>query len=164
MTESAPRPPRDLAFWVATFFGSGLAPGMPGTVGSLASLLVWAPLVWFEVPWWVRLVAAVAFFAIGVPATARTAKALGKDDPKEVVIDEVVGQGLALLLAASSVLSLVVGFALFRFFDILKPWPVSWADRRHDAVGVMLDDVLAGLYALALLTAAERWLFVLLPG
>jgi phosphatidylglycerophosphatase A len=152
-------PSRDLAFWVATVFGSGLLPKVPGTWGSLASLVLWAPLVMWQVPWWARLAIAALWFLVGVPATAKTSAALGKDDPKEVVVDELVGQGIALALAGPFVGNVVLGFVLFRVFDIAKPWPVSWADKRHDAFGVMFDDVLAGVYALGVLTAVEVWLW-----
>lgn len=158
-----PAPHRGPAFWLATWFGSGLFPKAPGTMGSLASLVVWAPLVLWGAPWWVRLGLAFAIFAVGVPVSTAAARALGKDDPKEVVIDEVAGQGVALALAAPLGLSVLLGFALFRLFDIAKPPPVGTADRHlHGGLGIMVDDMLAGGYALALLFVAERWLYPLL--
>lgn len=152
------RPSRGPAFWLATFFGAGLLPKAPGTWGSLASLAIWAPLVLFSVPEWLRVLLAVVVFLIGIPASTRAAAVLGKDDPKEVVIDEVAGQGLALALAAPSVASIVLGFALFRLFDVKKPWLVGWADRElHGGLGIMADDMIAGALALVVLTAFERW-------
>jgi phosphatidylglycerophosphatase A len=157
-TASDARPPRSAAFWLATWFGSGLLPKAPGTWGTIASLFLWAPMVMLETPWWARLLTSLAIFAIGVPVSTKVAKEVGKDDPKEVVIDEVAGQGLAYVLAAPTVTSLVVGFALFRFFDIKKPWPVGWADRNlHEGTGIMVDDMLAGAWALGLLFALERY-------
>jgi len=148
---------RDLWFWLAVFFGSGLAPKAPGTAGSLASLVVWAPMVLAPVDAWVRVVAALAFFLVGIVAADRAAKVLQNPDPKEVVIDEVAGQGLALALAGPTVASVVVGFALFRLFDVWKPWPIRVADRRiKGGLGIMLDDVLAGVIACACLTGLER--------
>jgi phosphatidylglycerophosphatase A len=81
----------------------------------------------------------------------------GEEDPGWIVIDEVVGQGLTLLLTPPDLLNYAAGFALFRLFDIKKPWPVSWADQQiKGGLGIMLDDVLAGIYALALLTLLQR--------
>lgn len=162
MADDAPEPSapsRPLAFWLATFFGSGLFPKAPGTAGSVASLVLWAPLVWLETPWWVRLGLAVLIFAVGIPVSTRTAELLGKDDPKEVVIDEVAGQGVALCLAGPTVVGVLLGFALFRVFDIAKPPPVGTADKRlHGGLGIMLDDMIAGAYAVGILTAAEHYL------
>lgn len=74
------------------------------------------------------------------------------EDPGEIVIDEVAGQWVALLAVPAEPLLYLAGFALFRFFDIVKPWPVSWADRAlPGAIGILLDDILAGVYAFALL-------------
>jgi phosphatidylglycerophosphatase A len=133
---------------LATWFGAGLSPRAPGTVGSAASLVLWGPMVLLDAPVLARLSAIVAVFAIGVVAAQRVVDVRG-EDPQIVVIDEVAGMGIALLFPWSSGWYLLVGFILFRFFDILKPWPVSWADRRvGGGFGVMLDDVIAGVYAL----------------
>ena len=140
---------------IGSFFGAGLVPRAPGTVGSLASLVIWAPLCLLDVAWWIRLLVAGALFVLGVIASDRLVVTRG-EDPQVVVMDEVVGMGLALLFA-HTVSALVVGFALFRLFDIWKPWPVRLADRRlKGGFGVMFDDVLAGLYALLGLVLWER--------
>jgi phosphatidylglycerophosphatase A len=150
---------RDMWFWLAVFFGSGLAPKAPGTFGSLASLVVWAPMVLLGVSPWIRVVVALAIFVIGITAASRAAKILDNPDPKEVVIDEVAGQGLALTFASASVWSVVVGFALFRLFDVWKPWPIRVADRRiKGGFGIMLDDVLAGLIAAPLLVGFDIYI------
>jgi phosphatidylglycerophosphatase A len=154
-----PPPPKGsgLALVVATWFGAGLSPRAPGTVGSLFSLVLWGPLVMLEAPWWARAVAAVVVFVVGVAASAVVVKSRG-EDPQVVVIDEVAGMGVTLLLAAPSYTLLVLGFACFRLFDIWKPWPVSWADQQvGGGLGVMLDDVIAGVYAFMLLSILERW-------
>jgi phosphatidylglycerophosphatase A len=153
---------------IGTFCGAGLAPKAPGTVGSLASLVLWAPLVLLGVAWWVRASIALALFVAGTVAADAVVRAEGREDPQKIVMDEVVGMGLTLLFA-HSLASLVAGTVLFRVFDIAKPWPVSLADRRvKGGFGVMLDDVLAAGYALACLLALERWawpaLAVALPG
>jgi phosphatidylglycerophosphatase A len=144
-----------LARIIATFFGAGLSPKAPGTVGSLASLLLWAPLVLGGHPWWVRLVVVGGLFVVGTWASNRMVGALG-EDPQQVVIDEVVGMGLSLLLATTW-LHLVVGTLLFRLFDIWKPGPVGYADKHvKGGLGVMLDDVVAGGMALVV-TMVVSW-------
>mgnify|MGYP001822853993 CR=1 FL=1 len=134
---------------VATWFGSGLLSKAPGTWGSLAALpFAWA-IAWAGGPWLLGL-AAVFVFVIGLWASHLYARALGAEDPGSVVVDEVAGQWLALLPVALSVAYYPLAFIAFRFFDILKPWPVSWLDKHiKGAFGIMADDVMAGLYAAA---------------
>ena len=140
------------AFLLATWGGVGLLPRAPGTWGSLAAL----PVGW--VIWWAAgpiglLIASIAVFIAGIPACSRVAEDLGTEDPGRCVVDEVAGQwltlALAFLLGAPSTLAIwALGFVMFRLFDILKPWPASWADRSvHGGLGVMLDDMIAGIYA-----------------
>lgn len=147
---------------VGTFLGAGLSPKAPGTVGSLASLILWAPLALFDVAWWWRVGLALALFIAGTVAAEAVVRGEGRQDPQHVVIDEVVGMGLTLALA-STWGSLLLGTLLFRVFDITKPWPVSLADRRvKGGFGVMLDDVVAAGYAFGALMLIERlvWPFV----
>ena len=134
---------------LATWFGAGTLRPAPGTWGSLAAaLLAWPILAWLG-HWWL-LAAALAVFALGVWASRLHAERLGQSDPGSIVIDEVAGQWIALLLACPAWHHLLIGFVAFRLFDIVKPWPVSWADRRlKGGFGIMADDVLAGLYAAA---------------
>ena len=142
------------AGWIATAFGAGLSPKAPGTAGSLVALLPW----WFllrDVPPGVYLAALVAGFLLGVWACGVCDRRLGMHDQGALVWDEVIGMWLTLFFAPWQWWWMLVGFALFRLFDIWKPWPVSWADRRvHGGLGVMLDDVVAGLYALIVLQLA----------
>lgn len=148
---------RHPAGWIASGFGSGLIPMAPGTAGSLAALLPWLALR--ELPWPLYLLALLLAFAIGIWACQWTARRLGVEDPGLVVWDEFVGLWIALFAAPAGWAFVLLGFVLFRLFDILKPWPVRWADRRiKGGFGTMLDDVFAGLYALALLQAAA-WLW-----
>ncbi len=142
---------------VTTFFGAGLLKPAPGTWGSLAALPAFyllhitggAPLA---------IAATIIVFFLGWWATARHTEGSADHDPAEIVIDEVAGMWLALIPVSigadhvgANVLALypgwIVAFLGFRFFDILKPWPVSWADRKSTPLGVMLDDVIAGLMA-----------------
>jgi phosphatidylglycerophosphatase A len=144
---------------LATWFGAGLAPRAPGTVGSLASLVLWAPLVMIAAPWWVFVGASIALFALGTKAAQVVVDSDGRQDPQIVVIDEVVGMGLTLALCPPRIWAVVLGFLCFRVFDVVKPWPVSLADRNvKGGFGVMLDDVLAAGYALALTVFLTHWL------
>jgi phosphatidylglycerophosphatase A len=136
---------------VATFFGSGLSPVAPGTVGSLAAL----PLAYFllSVPVGQAMLVIGALFLMGVWASNAIEAALEQHDASLIVIDEVVGQCLVVTLldvflrgAVDTNLLLLLSFIGFRLFDIIKPWPVGWVDRKiGDGVGVMLDDVVAAL-------------------
>lgn len=147
---------RDPAGWIATGFGSGLAPRAPGTVGTLAALLPWLALR--ELPLWGYLVAVLAAFALGVWAAQQVIERLRIEDPGLVVWDEFVGLWIALIAVPDGWAWVVIGFVLFRLFDIAKPWPVSWADTRlKGGFGAMFDDALAGLYALAALQALAWW-------
>mgnify|MGYP006139536463 CR=1 FL=1 len=103
----------------------------------------------------------VIITVIGTIAAEKTAVLLGKEDPKEVVIDEVAGQGIALLFCPLAWQWFLVAFVLFRFFDILKPWPVGWADKNlHGGIGIMADDLIAGAFALGLVQMAA-WIIIL---
>lgn len=157
-TSATPRRPslRQPAILLATWFGSGYLPRMPGTWGSLAAL----PVAWpIHAAWGLPglAVAAVLVFAAGVWASsAYMARSGGGHDPGAIVVDEVAGMWLTLLAAGGGPepLPYLAAFVLFRIFDVAKPWPVSLADRRiGGGLGVMLDDVLAAGYAAAALYA-----------
>ncbi|MFQ5776236.1 MAG: phosphatidylglycerophosphatase A [Kiloniellaceae bacterium] len=141
-----------LSFWhpaslLATWFGSGLLPKMPGTWGSLSALPFAAGLVWLGGPW-TLLAAAAAMFVVGLWASARYAAHLGLPDPGAVVVDEVVGQWLAIVPVALDPPSYATAFLFFRFFDIVKVWPANVLQRRlTGGWGIMADDVVAGAYA-----------------
>ena len=146
---------RHPAGWLATGFGSGLAPRAPGTVGTLVALLPWW--LWLrELPPWHYALVLGCGFALGVWAADRVIAQLGSQDPGVVVWDEFVGLWLALFLAPPGWPWMLTGFAAFRLFDIWKPWPVRWADRAvHGGLGTMLDDLLAGAYAWLALQFAQ---------
>jgi phosphatidylglycerophosphatase A len=148
------------AGWIATGFGSGLSPFAPGTVGSAVALIPWFALRELPLPFVLLLIAAA--FALGVWASNGVIAKLSIDDPGLIVWDEFVGQWIALLPLLWFTRNdawILAAFVLFRLFDIAKPWPVSWADRAiKGGFGVMLDDVLAGLYA-ALVLAIIRSIF-----
>jgi phosphatidylglycerophosphatase A len=148
------------AGWLACGFGSGLTPVAQGTFGSLAALLPWLLLRQLSLPVYVAVL--VIGFIIGVAASNVAGRALGVADHRSVVWDEFIGQWIALLpLLIPACLPaggfawwmLVPGFALFRLFDVWKPWPISWLDRHlKGGMGVMVDDVVAGIFAAAVLT------------
>lgn len=147
--------PRNPVHLIACGFGSGLAPRAPGTFGTLAALPLWYGLQLLSAPWY-WLVLALAF-ALGVYVCGRTARDLGVPDHGALVWDEFVGLWIALALAPPHWLWVAAGFALFRLFDIWKPWPIRWFDRRvPGGLGVMLDDAVAGAGALAVLAALQR--------
>lgn len=132
---------------LATWFGAGYMPKAPGTWGSALALpFAWGILALSGVPG--LLVASLIVFIVGIWASNDYMRRSGKEDPGPVVIDEVVGQWLVLAVAPMEMVWFLAGFALFRLFDIAKPWPVNIMDRRiKGGMGVMLDDVGAGLYA-----------------
>lgn len=139
---------------VATFFGAGrLRPG-PGTWGSLAALLIWLGASSWIAPHaqtlTLALLSALAVL-LGIPAATHVARASGKKDPQFVVIDEVAGQWITLLFVPPSWKTLLVGFILFRGFDILKPPPVRQLERLPEGSGIVLDDVGAGIYGLVVM-------------
>jgi phosphatidylglycerophosphatase A len=148
---------RHPAGWLASGLGVGLIPRAPGTFGSLAALIPWWLWLRHLPPFHYLAFVAIAF-AVGVWASHWLIKKTRIDDPGVVVCDEFVGQWIALALAPSDWRWVAVGFVLFRLFDIAKPWPVGWADRKlHGGFGAMFDDALAGLYALAALQAFVYW-------
>jgi phosphatidylglycerophosphatase A len=137
---------------IATFFGSGLSPLAPGTCGSLATML----LVYFIGPYWraplyIQLIVITLVFLVGIPASGEAEKYFNKKDPGACNIDEVAGQMVTLLLVPHQISLYIAGFFLFRFFDILKPFPIRRLEKIPGGLGIMLDDIMAALYALALL-------------
>ncbi len=138
----------------ATFFGAGLLHPGPGTWGSAATVVLWMLVShWTPLgaqPAAAALLAALAV-AIGIPAATQMSRATGLKDPQFVVIDEVAGQLIAFIAVPVSWKSVLLGFILFRGFDIVKPWPVRWLERLPEGTGIVIDDVGAGLYALAVM-------------
>jgi phosphatidylglycerophosphatase A len=151
---------RRLALVASTWFGTGLSPVAPGTVGTLATLPLVA-LLWWAAPGWVHALVALGVSATAVWAARDARRIWGRDDPSQVVIDEAAGMLVASAFLPPSALALVTSFALFRAADILKPWPVSRLERLPGAWGILLDDLAAGVIAnLAtrlVLWAVEKW-------
>ncbi|MGP1665952.1 MAG: phosphatidylglycerophosphatase A family protein [Rhodanobacter sp.] len=130
------------AGWLACGFGSGLTPVAQGTFGSLAALLPWLLLY---------VLVLLVGFGVGVWACNVASDAIGVADHRSLVWDEFIGQWIALLpllLWPAPWWAIGLGFVLFRVFDVWKPWPISWLDRRvKGGMGVMIDDVVAGIFA-----------------
>ncbi|MGA3015877.1 MAG: phosphatidylglycerophosphatase A [Bryobacteraceae bacterium] len=156
---SGPRPTLTPATLLATWFGCGYCPKAPGTAGSLAALVIAIALHRYLgfTPLHFLLLAAILFLP-AVWAAGVTARASGLEDPQFVVVDEVIGQWIALAGAASlNWKSFLAAFALFRLFDIWKPPPVRQLESLPDGWGINLDDVMAGVYAALVLWAAARF-------
>jgi phosphatidylglycerophosphatase A len=155
--------------WVflAVGLGSGLTPKAQGTSGSLAILLL-VPL-WVWLGFWPSLLLIVLMSVVGIVICDKAARLMGVHDDGRIVWDEFAGQSIALLplvyfseindLTVSSGLWVLAAFGLFRLFDVWKPWPISWLDAKvHGGFGIMLDDLVAGVMAAALL-----WIWIGLP-
>ena len=152
---------RSLSVWIATGLGAGYFPVAPGTAGSVVGLALVVALR--QTPLdsaglGISLAAlAVVVFALGVWAAGKAEKYFGRVDPGQVVIDEVLGQIITFIAAPRiSRVGLIAGFILFRFFDIVKPFPARRAERFPGGWGIMLDDGVAGLYSLIALVILGR--------
>jgi len=145
---------------IATFFHIGYGKPGPGTWASVATVLLWRGLAPYASPNDRQLAAigtAIAVTLFGIPAATRVARALVIKDPSIVVIDEVAGQMIALIGAALDWKSMVAALILFRLLDITKPFPLRRLEHLPEGTGIMLDDVGAGLYALALMQLARHF-------
>ena len=131
---------------IATGFGSGYLPKAPGTWGSAVALpFAYAMSYWGN---YLIFIAVIIGFLVGVIVSDITATSMGEKDPSKIVIDEIIGQWITLLIVPPNVILYLCGFLLFRFFDILKPWPISWVEKKFSGgFGIMIDDVFAACYA-----------------
>jgi len=146
--------PRDIIFHPIHFFslglGSGLSPFAPGTAGTIAAVLLYIPLSTLSL--WAYISVLVVGTLLGIYLCEKTSNTLGGHDHPAIVWDEFLGFWLTMLLAPPGWIWIVIGFVLFRLFDIWKPWPISVIDHKvKGGLGIMLDDLLAGVYALVLL-------------
>jgi len=141
----------------ARVWPAGLSPVAPGTCGSLVAIVL-GPFVFMPLPMWGRVLALLFVLVTGTIASSRAEQILGKKDPSEVVIDEVLGQWIAILpFAVLAWWEYVAAFVLFRFFDILKPWPVRQLEGIGGGFGIMIDDAAAGVYALLCMLLLHFW-------
>jgi phosphatidylglycerophosphatase A len=136
--------------FIATGAYSGFLPKAPGTWGSAVGVLLWLLIGRLDLLPFLFIIAML--FLVGVFSAGAAEKILDRGDPPQVVVDEIVGQLIALIAVPLQPGPVVLSFLLFRFFDILKPFPIGWIDRHlHGGLGIMLDDIVAGLYTLLIL-------------
>jgi phosphatidylglycerophosphatase A len=163
----ARRLPRTPWAWaVGTFLGTGFLKPAPGTWGSIAAVALWLFYAWAVHPSppalrAATLLAALLALVTGIPAASLVERESGGVDPQHVVVDEVAGQWIALLpycgFERADLAHALVGLLLFRIFDITKPWPARQLEKLHGGVGIMLDDVAAGVYALLAGAVLSHW-------
>jgi len=146
---------RDPVLLLAFGLGSGLSPKAPGTAGSLLAILAFPLLALLPLPWYL-LVLAVTIVG-GIWICGRAARTLGVHDHGGIVLDEIAGVWLAMATFPATWPWMVGGFVLFRLFDIVKPWPISVLDRRvHGGLGIMVDDLLAGVFTWLILAGIRE--------
>ncbi|MGR5141747.1 phosphatidylglycerophosphatase A [Photobacterium sp. DNB23_23_1] len=144
--------------FLATGFGSGLSPVIPGTMGTVAAIPLY--LLMAQLPFTAYLVIIVVAALIGITICQKTSDDMGAHDHGSIVWDEFVGFWITMAIApVVSWQWVLAGFVLFRFFDMVKPWPISWLDKHvHGGLGIMVDDILAGFMAMIALWGLGHWL------
>ncbi len=143
--------------FLAFGFGSGLAPKGPGTAGTVVALVLWPLLATLPLHTYIGVVVAASL--LGFYLCGKTAHDMGVHDHPGIVWDEIAGYWLTMTALPASWSWALAGFVLFRLFDIWKPWPIRWLDRQvHGGVGIMVDDLLAGLFAWAILFSVSQWM------
>ncbi|MCZ2723545.1 phosphatidylglycerophosphatase A [Marinomonas sp. 15G1-11] len=148
MADKVPRSVwRNPVHFLAFGLGSGTVDKAPGTFGTLAAIPIYLLMQhWTDLNYLIML---IVTFIVGIYLCDKTSKDLGVHDHSGIVWDEFVGFWITMWMAPEGWLYIIVGFVLFRVFDILKPWPISWLDKKVEGgFGIMIDDVLAGVFAL----------------
>ncbi|MBR9865912.1 MAG: phosphatidylglycerophosphatase A [Oceanospirillales bacterium] len=141
---------RNPVHFLAFGLGSGASPWAPGTAGTIAAIPLFLLIQPLSLAWYASVL--VITFVLGIYLCGKTSEDMGVHDHGGIVWDEFVGYWITMFAAPPGWLWIVIGFVLFRLFDIIKPWPISWADKKvAGGLGIMLDDVLAGLMALVCL-------------
>ena len=137
---------RNPIHFLAFGFGSGAIPFAPGTFGTLVAIPIY--LLMWKLELWLYITIVILLFTVGVGICHKTSRDIGVHDHSGIVWDEIVGFLIVMIAVPRYWLWIVVGFLLFRLFDIWKPWPIKWLDKKvTGGFGVMIDDVLAGVYA-----------------
>ncbi len=153
MNKQTPLPPgflKNPIHFLALGFGSGCLPKIPGTAGTVVGVLVYLPIM--HLHWALYIGITMSLLIVGIGLCGATAKALQVHDHQAIVWDEIVGFLVTMALVPVDWRLIILGFILFRVFDISKPWPINLIDHSlPGGLGIMLDDVLAGLFALAIL-------------
>ena len=142
---------------LALGFGSGAAPKAPGTCGTLVAVILYWPLSQLNLNQYLLMVLVTC--VVGIYLCGKTAEDLGVHDHGSIVWDEFAGFWITMIAAPVGWVWVLVGFVLFRFFDIIKPWPINWIDKKvTGGLGIMLDDVVAGVMAALVLQSLAWWL------
>ena len=144
--------------WIATCFKVGYLPLAPGTWGSIFAILVWWVLL-KDLDLLIFGIVIILFFFIGIIVSNIIIDQNGDNDPSHIIIDELVGQWLALWMLPDGSFYIIIVFILFRFFDIIKPWPIRFIEQLPKGLGVMCDDLTAGLITLILIQIINFYLF-----
>ncbi len=144
--------------WIATCFKVGYLPLAPGTWGSVFAILLWWVLL-KDLNTYIFGVVIIIFLLIGIVVSNIIIDQSGDHDPSHIIIDELVGQWLALFLIPDGFFNIAISFILFRFFDIIKPWPIRLIEKLPKGLGVMSDDLTAGLITLVLIQVINIYLF-----
>lgn len=145
------RPIRDGRVWLAVGLGTGLSPFAPGTFGTILGLpLVWGLSSLGVIGFWLIPVT-ILLFAVGVPICSSGAKHFERKDPPWVVFDEIAAFPILYILSPFTITTAILGFIIFRFFDILKPWPIKRFEKLAGGVGIMIDDSLAAVHSMIVL-------------
>ena len=144
--------------WIATCFKVGYLPLAPGTWGSVFAILLWWAFL-KNVNIYIFVILIIFSFLIGIIASNIEIDQKGDADPSYIIIDELVGQWLALLFIPQEYFYIAISFISFRFFDIIKPWPISLIEKLPKGLGVMSDDFIAGLITLVLIQIIHIYLF-----
>ena len=152
------KPARNIfCYWFAIGFGSGLASKAPGTAGTLVAVPIY--LVLNQLVLWQYLATVFVLFIAGIWICDVAAKQMGVHDDPSIVWDEIVGYLITMIASPPGWFWIIAGFVLFRLFDILKPWPIRYVDKKvQGGIGIMLDDVLAAVLALLILQSGQRML------
>lgn len=147
---------------LAAGFGSGLSPIIPGTMGSLAAIPFWLLMYWL-LPVWLCWFIILFGFVVGIVICQRTSDDMQIHDHGSIVWDEFIGMWMTLMvIPLVSWQWVLIAFVLFRFFDMLKPCPIGWFDRQvGGGLGIMLDDIIAAIFAMVIVAALAHWLPVL---
>ena len=144
--------------WIATCFKVGYLPLAPGTWGSVFAILLWWVLL-KDLNTYIFGVVIIIFLLIGIVVSNIIIDQSGDHDPSHIIIDELVGQWSALFLLPEGFFNIAISFILFRFFDIIKPWPIRLIEKLPKGLGVMSDDLTAGLITLVLIQVINIYLF-----
>ena len=147
-----------IILWLAFGFGTGFIRFAPGTWGTLPGVAI----AYFLMPHpYLHLISIVVLMVIGTYLCQRASDILGAHDHGGIVIDEIVGVLITLFFFTPTLLTLILGFIWFRIFDIIKPWPIRWIDKKiHGGLGIMLDDIIAGIFAWPLLYLSLKILVI----